>query len=537
MQADAEGNQTQPVKPVVPVFAASWEPATPSTKMAKAARRLQAKAANGAKPVDDWSGLFAQADTAVQQLVAEAKLPVHAHVHAKKVDPLQNWLKSAWSAAPPQAPVSSLAAAPKSTLAAAPKQIHILPPVAVRRSHWLKALNRPMSIGDSEQEQTVAQPVVNAEWQKALSWKTSLRGNGATVLPVLKRDVERAKMYANKAAGEPATRSTAAAAEKRQTTAAQHTAAAVQVQEMPITGEALVQDWMQALGLDVAPSSAPAALKSAVSSKKEDTGHVSLQKEPVESPAQRLVFSAHWELKPKVQVAMHVAKANTGILAKWFSALHRKPESMFQIFADGGDGSRRAEANSMHKQNLLTEHMQPTIAEQHLLQRVVFTPLSTQQQLTAKGAWAKALGSNNQKQVVQRQDRPQVGSTMWGDVLVHMHTPLVPDAALLPTVSTSISPRMSQQVAAKVGERGQWIKALNRESHTLQVKASRSSMLAATPDSERYSTAIMREALEEGESAKAAALEHATRGVIRNPFNDKTVPIGQTLGQHSLWNN
>jgi len=80
MQADAEGNQTQPVKPVVPVFAASWEPATPSTKMAKAARRLQAKAANGAKPVDDWSGLFAQADTAVQQLVAEAKLPVHANV-------------------------------------------------------------------------------------------------------------------------------------------------------------------------------------------------------------------------------------------------------------------------------------------------------------------------------------------------------------------------------------------------------------------------------------------------------------------------
>merc|ERR1712195_421963 len=51
-------------------------------------------------------------------------------------------------------------------------------------------------------------------------------------------------------------------------------------------------------------------------------------------------------------------------------------------------------------------------------------------------------------------------------------------------------------------------------------------MLAAVPHAQHYSTAIMREALEQGETPKAVALELATRGQIRDPFNDEKIPEG-----------
>jgi len=534
--ADAEGKPVTPVIPVVPVFAASWEPTLPSAKKTKAAKRLEIKATKGALTSDDWSSLFAQADTAVQQLAAEAKPPV---------------------------PVSALKKAAVSTLAAAyaaPKLAAVAPKTAVRRVHrsdWLKALNRPMFLGNVESDQTVEQPV-NAKWKKALRRQMSLKGsNVAQVLAtqvhhVESRRVSNQPVHMKKAEVEP--KKTAAV---QHTTAEivedmQHMAATVPVQKKQVTGEAILQDWMQALGLGAAQNSGPAGLKLGVSTKKPQQGlahaqqhlasqapqqvqTIDKQATAAEKAEARPVFAAHWEPKPKAQVAVKPPKAKTGILAEWFAALHHKPETMFQNFVDGGDGRRtdgRPTAEAIMRKEK-QPHMEPaSVSKKQLLQRALTKMPYKHQQLAARGAWAKALGSKVMR-LVRDKNKPKATSNMWGDVLVHVDRQIVADGALIPTVSSSVSAR--QQVAAKSGDKGEWMKALNR--HPSQFKAPRSSMLAAVPHAEHYSTAIMREALEEGETPKAVALELATRGQIRDPFNDEKIPIQQTAFQRTLWSN
>ncbi len=124
---------------------------------------------------------------------------------------------------------------------------------------------------------------------------------------------------------------------------------------------------------------------------------------------------------------------------------------------------------------------------------------------------------------------------MWGDVLVHVDTPMVPDAALVPDGVTPS--RIVAAAAPKAGDKGDWMKALHHASQFKVAQVGRASMLASAPQrKERYSKAIMRQALEDGESPRAAALEHATSGVIRDPFDDKAVPAEQAAFR-TLWNN
>ena len=132
--------------------------------------------------------------------------------------------------------------------------------------------------------------------------------------------------------------------------------------------------------------------------------------------------------------------------------------------------------------------------------------------------------------------------------MVKLKAPMMPDGNLQPgsvergTKSASKlavpgrAPHTSQQGGLAV-----WREALGRKAGAAQFKG-RDSMLsetkAKTQTSLRYSAAIMREAIEKGESPKAVALEHATRGTmgIVDPFVDARVPA-DTAGFRTLWGN
>jgi len=562
--ADAAGKPVRPVKAPVPVFAATWEPKPPAAKKVQAAKHLEAKAAQLAKGPGDF---FKEADKDVQQLAAEAKLPstvAAPHPAAPKAAAAVSALASAPAvgakapdaAAHPVYWMQALGLDDDDTAPAGPGGLKLgaadakahaargAPPAGGDRSEWLKALNRGMSATGGNAAQDAKRPTGDAQWKKALTRPMSVAQGAPQALATKKPEAGHAKATEHAAPRpEPARK------------------APVQpVLAKPVTGEALLSDWMQALGLGPSQNEGLGGLKLAAAPKPEPLAAKKQEKaaakpasnhaKAAEGPVHRPVFAAHWEPAPKaaapaaVTRKVHAQAAKTGVLAEWFAALHRKPESMFQSFADGGDGRRTAEA-IMHTEKRAPVRSAVPQQEHEQLRaqkaRAVTRVASNQQQLAAKGAWAKALGGDAAP-AARPVAQPQVGTDMWGDVLVHVNKPMVPDAALVPDGVTpsrivAAAAPAPLEAAAKVGDKGDWMKALHHGSQFKVAQAGRASMLASAPQHiEGYSTAIMRQALEEGESPRAVALEHATSGVIRDPFGDKAVPAEQAAFR-TLWNN
>jgi len=302
-------------------------------------------------------------------------------------------------------------------------------------------------------------------------------------------------------------------------------AAPVPVHKKPVTGEAILQDWMKALGLSSSDRShrapAPLKLQQARQRLAQKHAHVKSGQQAPRS-SERPVYAAHWEPKSSGldANAQKGAKARRGEQASWFAALHRKPDTVFDtaVFSEGGDEQAGPVETKVQARKDRQANLQ-------------------QQQLVAKGSWAQAMGTGR-KAKAMRPTPAQGADNMWGDVLVHMETPLVPDGVMVPngvTARAVAGPEPSDLQPMAEGKRAAWIKALGRPAH-FKTDA-RNEMLAGKPPA-HYSEAILREALADGESPRAVQLEHEMKGSMTalEPFSDEQVPV-ETASFRTLWGN
>ena len=609
--ADAAG---KPPKPVVPIFAATWEPKPALAKKMHAVKRLENKAARLAQGPAD---VFKEADEDVQQLAAEAKLPVNvaapkpaapkpaAAVSAlSPADELPEWAHRG----APTAVAPETAARPAywmqelgfddddkaPTGPGGPKGVMAdVNAHAARgdRSEWLKALNNPgMSAPGFNVEQDEKRPKAAEQWQKALTRPMSVAKSAPQALAAKMPETGHAQVTQQavhkQGEAEPA---------HKKPVQALKAAPATVVQTKPVTGEALLSDWMQALGLGPSPNAGPAGLKLAATPQAKSRAPKPTAQHSAKAaagPVRRPVLAARVEpaLEATAPVLTGTRKvdalaeehlvhstdlSDTGALhtpgetaiagasyaaslpihavhegqetiREWFAALHRQPASVFKSFTDGGDESRsslqpapstvpslvRADTQPVHSAELQQGRKPEPEMQKHSAAMKV---ASKQQQLAAKGAWAKALGGNVEPAAPPAVE-PQVGTDMWGDVLVRVHRPMVPDAALVPdSVMPSrlvASSPAAPEAAGKAGDKGNWLTALHRTAQFEVAQTGRDSMLAAAPDLE----ARMRQALQERDSPRAVALEHATGDDEVDPFGDEAVPADQAAFR-TLWSN
>jgi len=621
--ADAAGKPVQPPKPagVLPIFAATWEPKPAAAKKMQAVKRLENKAARLAQGPAD---VFKEADKDVQQLAAEAKMPVKvaapkpaaprplaATVSAlSSADELPEWAHRG----APTAEAPETAAHPAywmqelgfddddkaSTGPGGPKGVMAdVKAHAARwgdRSEWLKALNNPgMSAPGFNVEQDEKRPTAGEQWQKALTRPMSGAKSAPQKLAAKEPETGHAQVTQQavneQGEAEPA---------RKKPVQALNAAPATGVQTKPVTGEALLSDWMQALGLGPSPKAGPAGLKRAATPQaKSRAPKPTDAAEPAQhrakaaaGPMRRPILAARMEPAPKAAAPVLPGKRKVDALAEkhlvhssdlsdtgalhtpgetaiagasyaaslpihavhegqetireWFAALHRQPASVFKSFTDGGDESRsslqpapstvpslvRADTQPVHSAELQQGRKPEPEMQKHSAAMKV---ASKQQQLAAKGAWAKALGGNVEPAAPPAVE-PQVGTDMWGDVLVRVHRPMVPDAALVPdSVMPSrlvASSPAAPEAAGKAGDKGNWLTALHRTAQFEVAQTGRDSMLAAAPDLE----ARMRQALQERDSPRAVALEHATGDDEVDPFGDEAVPADQAAFR-TLWSN
>ena len=606
--ADAAG---KPPKTVVPIFAATWEPKPALAKKMHAVKRLENKAARLAQGP---ANVFKEADKDVQQLAAEAKLPVNVAA-PKPAAPKPAVAVSALSPADelpewahrgaPTAVAPETAARPAywmqelgfddddkaPTGPGGPKGVMAdVNAHAARgdRSEWLKALNNPgMSAPGFNVEQDEKRPKAAEQWQKALTRPMSVAKSAPQALAAKMPETGHAQVTQQavhkQGEAEPA---------HKKPVQALKAAPATVVQTKPVTGEALLSDWMQALGLGPSPNAGPAGLKLAATPQAksrapkptaqhsakaaagpvrrpvlaarvepalEDTAPVLTGTRKVDALAEEhLVHSTdlsdtgalHTPGETAIAGAsyaaslpIHAVQEGQETIREWFAALHRQPASVFKSFTDGSRSSlqpARSTSPSLVHADTQPVHSaepqqgrkpEPEMQEHSAAMKVA----SKQQQLAAKGAWAKALGGNVQPAAPPVVE-PQVGTDMWGDVLVRVHRPMVPDAALVPDGVTpsrlvAVSPA-PLEAAGKAGEKGDWLTALHRTAQFEVAQTGRDSMLAAAPASE----ARMRQALEERDSRRAVALEHATGDDKVDPFGDEAVPADQAAFR-TLWNN
>jgi hypothetical protein len=559
-----------PAAPVVPVYAATWEPTPATAKKAQAAKRLLERArgavAGGAKPRGD-------AKQAAVSVLASAP-PRRSSVKRatdradwlralnrpmsvrgldigggqKSQEPLAaQWKKPLTLPTKFKATGQALAVKPQAQVQVA---AHHAPVDAAEKKSgeekkdWMKALGLatgPEAIQSKAQHlaQQQAQPTVttpkkaaaqpNEPKAKGMSkdWMQALGLTGQPKPPVQHHVVSEhghTSLASSRAANEARTGRVTTASQAR----AMAEAAPVLVQKKPVTGEAILQDWMKALGLSSSHSSHPASapLKLQQAQQRLAQKHARVQKadqtlHSVELP----VHAAHWEpkstgLDPHAHTGV---KARRGIQASWFAALHRKPDTVFDtaVFSEGGD----EQAGPVAK--MLPARKAWQAAPKN----------SKQQQLVAKGSWAQAMG----KGPGAVHQTPEQGADMWGDVLVRMQTPLVPDGQMVPNGVTARrvvagSEPSDLQPSMVEGKRAAWIKALGRPAH-FKTDA-RNEMLVGKPQPERYSEAILREALADGESPRAAQLEHEMKGTMTalEPFGDEQVPA-ETAPYRTLWGN
>jgi hypothetical protein len=259
------------------------------------------------------------------------------------------------------------------------------------------------------------------------------------------------------------------------------------------------------------------------------------------------------------------ASRRGGVLAEWFAALHRKPAKVL-AFSDGGDGQRTPgealpNARLSTAQTALAGLGKPLQEEEEEEQQ--------QQQLVAKGAWAKALGVSfgageaspapkSQKSAA----KPKIDKdSLWGDVLVRVGTPVMPGASRMPAVAgdsgvplfdvfasdggSKLSRMLSApRAAGKAGDKGKWENALQRPS-AFKAQGAKQELVGldhplASKAGERFSTALMRDAVKEGKSPRVVALETAMRrnsvAPFVDPFSDESVPF-QDASFRTLWNN
>ena len=514
--ADAKGKATADP---VPVYAATWEPkdVSPVAAKARAAKRLAAKAAGEARVRAPAAAPTAAAAQAREPAIVQQKAarPI-AHTKARR--------------------------APKAVKA---------------RSDWLKALNRPMdpTLNDFKVGVDVEKkvdPSARATWKDALA--RTMDPNLKSVAQVLAAAPQGAQLVMDS--------KTPLCDEKHpehcQGAEAMEAKAkkVVPVETKPVTGEALVSKWMQALGLSskTRPSKDPAPVAPQAQ-----------QGLAVAPPAAEAQQSAAAVAAPKQQETLppadHTAEGletkPKGNMAEWMAALNRKPASMFvpTVFSDGNRPTPANVQKHVPVQARQAEAKAVSVPkQQHATKTVALKTASKQQRLSTSEAWAKALGGAGAMQTQAAAAAPGDGDFFGndffgeGDVLVKLKAPMMPDGNLQPgsvergTKSASKlavpgrAPHTSQQGGLAV-----WREALGRKAGAAQFKG-RDSMLsetkAKTQTSLRYSAAIMREAIEKGESPKAVALEHATRGTmgIVDPFVDARVPA-DTAGFRTLWGN
>ena len=625
--ADAAGKPVQPPKPavVVPIFAATWEPKPAAAKKMHAVKRLENKVARLAQGPADF---FKEADKDVQQLASEAKLPVNVAAPTpaapkpapavsalSPADELPEWAHRGAPTAVAQETASHPAywmqelgfddddkaptgpGGPKGVMA----DVKAHSTRGGDRSQWLQALNNPgMSAPGFNVEQDEKRLKAGEQWQKALTRPTSVAKSAPQALAAKKPETGHAQVT------QQAVHEQGEAEPARKKPVQALTAAPITVvHTKPVTGEALLSDWMQALGLGPSPTSGPAGLKLAATpqaksrapkptavakpaqhSAKAAAGLVrrpvlAARVEPalkaaapalpgtrkvdalaeehlVHSPEEHLVHSPdlsdtgalHTPGQTVVAGAVyaaslpiHTVEEGQKTMREWFAALDRQPSSVFKSFLDGSRSSLQpAQSTSpslvlADKQPVHSAEPQEGRKPEPDMQKhsAAMKVASKQQQLAANGAWAKALGSNVQPAAPPAAE-PQVGTDMWGDVLVRVHRPMVPDAALVPDGVTpsrlvAVSPA-APEAAGKAGDKGKWLTALHRTAQFEVAQTGRDSMLAAAPASE----ARMRQALEERDSPRAAALEHATGDDKVDPFDDEAVPADQAAFR-TLWNN
>lgn len=295
------------------------------------------------------------------------------------------------------------------------------------------------------------------------------------------------------------------------------TATSVPVQQKPVTGEAILQDWMKALGLSALQSHesrlAPLHNQHDQQGLAQKQVHGEAAKKAPEQPLSTVSQPMHVvERKPISAPGQVSTKVKAkGELSSWMSALHRQPDSVFgaSVFAEGGD----QQAASVKTESTSEEaaHAAPKTAKH--------------QQLVAKGAKA----TSHEAKVAKK---PAGGPDMWGDVLVHMKTPLVPDEEMMPSGVARSSPGAS---SAKK-DSAAWMKALHRPSEFKGAVSGE--MLARKPPSEHYSKAIMQEAIAEGETPKAVLMAREMKGSMTalEPFSDEQVPA-QAAADRTLWGN
>jgi hypothetical protein len=152
--------------------------------------------------------------------------------------------------------------------------------------------------------------------------------------------------------------------------------------------------------------------------------------------------------------------------------------------------------------------------------------------------------------------------SLWGDVLVRVGTPVMPGASRMPAVAgdsgvplfdvfapdsgSKLSRMLSapHKVLAKAGDKGKWESALQRPS-AFKAEGAKQELVgldhpSASKAGERFSTALMRDAVKEGKSPRVVALETAMRrnsvAPFVDPFSDESVPL-QQASFRTLWNN
>ena len=293
------------------------------------------------------------------------------------------------------------------------------------------------------------------------------------------------------------------------------TAASVPVQQKPVTGEAILQDWMKALGLSALQSheSRLAPLHSqhdqqGLAKQVHGVAAKKAHEQPLSTVSQPVHVAERENIRGPGQVSTKV-KAK-GELASWMSALHRQPDSVFgaSVFSERGD--QQAASVKTESTSEKAAYAAPQSAKHQLL--------------VAKGAKP----TSHEAKVAKK---PAGGPDMWGDVLVHMKTPLGPDEAMMPSGVARGNPGAS---SANI-DSAAWMKALHRPS---EFKGTVSGEMLARKPSEHYSKAIMQEAIAEGETPRAILIEREMKGSMTalEPFSDEQVPA-QAAADRTLWGN